>query len=329
MKKALLVSIIAAEFLAIAAISLKIAAVLRGKKGAPVVINISKEMVLGTDSGSLRFFFEPAPLSTVTSELKPPWLPYDYTEHINADALNENRDYTPEKPPGIYRIMTLGDSFTYGLFVDTRDNWTELLESRLNAECGKGKFEVINLGVSGYDTEYSEHRFSVRGEKYHPDLVIWLFQNNDFTELSEFMLEKEKFYISDMKRTGEWDRLVKEGIPYPPAVNMTRDMEAFTKDVGKQRLAATQQGFIMQFLNEFRGTSLFSTFEDTDPSYKQILRAFSGPHVSFLELPDLKRINGATFMPNDYHPSKEGHRIIADAMFRFLTEKSGTIPCAR
>lgn len=327
MKKLLLAALVCMQLAVIAGLSIRIYGIVRNKSAKPIVIPISREMVLGTQSGELKYFFEPAPLSTITSELKPPWITYDYTERINADSLNETRDYATEKPPGVFRIVTLGDSFTYGLFVNTEDNWTELLESRLNSECAKGKFEVINLGVSGYDTEYSMHRFSIRGEKYHPDLVIWLFQNNDFEELSEFMLEKEKFYITDMKKTGEWDRMVQEGIPYPPAVKMTRDMEAFTKTIGKERLLESQQRFLVQFLNEFRGKTLFTTFSDTKPEYKEILKSF-GPSVTFLEVPDLKKIDGATFMPNDYHPSKNGHAIIASEIFRRLTQDNA-VPCGK
>lgn len=322
MKKAVLRILVLSEIILSVWLGISIAGLLKTKR-TPIVIPLDTRAILGTQSGTLKFFFEPSPLTTVSSELPVPWITYEYKTHINADSLNEIRDYAVEKPAGVQRIITLGDSFTYGLFVNTEDNWTERLERQLNADCGHA-FEVINLGVSGYDTQYSAERFRKRGEKYHPDMVIWLFQNNDFEELSEFMMEKEKFYIADMKKTGEWDKLVKQGIPYPPGVKMTEDMNKITKTMGKTALLEMQKGFIRQLIGIFPKTLVLATFADTKDEYRTILKNFSGEYktIRYVEIPDLKKIDGATFMPNDYHPSVLGHQIIGDAFFRAITENA-------
>jgi hypothetical protein len=57
---------------------------------------------------------------------------------FNQDGLNERYDYNTTKPDGIFRIITLGDSFTFGHFVDTKDNWTERLEDLLNEDNSSG-----------------------------------------------------------------------------------------------------------------------------------------------------------------------------------------------
>jgi lysophospholipase L1-like esterase len=105
---------------------------------------------------------------------------------INKDTLNERYDYSVKKQPGVFRIMTIGDSFTYGLYTNTDRNWTELLEDKLNADlrCQKSrKVEVINLAVNGYDITYTVERFLKRGIKYNPDLVIWPIRS--FKKLNE------------------------------------------------------------------------------------------------------------------------------------------------
>ena len=74
--------------------------------------------------------------------------------------------------------MTLGDSFTFGVYVNTEDNWTELLEDKLNSIkniCpNTDHFEVINLGVGGYDIEYAAKRYINRGKVYNPNIILLL-----------------------------------------------------------------------------------------------------------------------------------------------------------
>ena len=63
---------------------------------------------------------------------------------MNMTYIKKNKD--------TFRIITLGDSFTFGMYINTKDNWTELLEDKLNSDMGCkniSMFEVINLGVGG------------------------------------------------------------------------------------------------------------------------------------------------------------------------------------
>lgn len=154
--------------------------------GAVTVVPVQKEYLIYSPSAELRYFFEPAP--NIQQEVQLDWLPYKAVYSINADTLNDRHNYTVEKPFNVFRIITLGDSYTFGQYVSTDDNWTELLEDMLNARCRFNdiqKIEVINLGVYGYDVQYIAHRYKIRGVKYRPDLIIWLESGSGFTRLSE------------------------------------------------------------------------------------------------------------------------------------------------
>ncbi|MDH4184554.1 MAG: SGNH/GDSL hydrolase family protein, partial [Nitrospinota bacterium] len=86
-----------------------------------------------------------------------------------------------EKEPGVYRIIVLGDSTTAGAGIgDTDALFTRLLESRLNQALAPARFEVLNMGVSGYQSIQEAELLRVRGMKYQPDMVIMLFCHNDF-----------------------------------------------------------------------------------------------------------------------------------------------------
>src|SRR5687767_10218479 len=69
-----------------------------------------------------------------------------------------------DKPPGTYRILGLGDSFTMGYGVRNEDVFLHRLQAGLNAAPpGSSRYEVLNAGVGGYNTRdevvYLERRW--------------------------------------------------------------------------------------------------------------------------------------------------------------------------
>jgi lysophospholipase L1-like esterase len=77
-----------------------------------------------------------------------------------------DRAYAIPKPPGKKRILLLGDSITYGEFVDGEQTFAKLLERRL------GDVEVINAGVPAYSAYNEVEYYLARGRDFAPDLVI-------------------------------------------------------------------------------------------------------------------------------------------------------------
>lgn len=134
---------------------------------------IEKKNLIYKKAGLLKYFYEPEPNISITDS--PYWLEAQATYTINNDSLNERFNYSVKKPKNVLRVVTLGNSYTYGLYSSTPDNWTELLENMLNtyAICGGNiKLEVINLGLPGYDLQYMYERYLQRGLKYNPDILI-------------------------------------------------------------------------------------------------------------------------------------------------------------
>lgn len=82
------------------------------------------------------------------------------------------------KRPGMFRIVCLGDSSTFGMNVDGANNYPRLLAERLEAAY-PGRFEVINLGVAGYTGRQGLELLRRVGLAYDPDLVTFGFGTND------------------------------------------------------------------------------------------------------------------------------------------------------
>jgi len=96
----------------------------------------------------------------------------------NAQGFREPRAPGP-KPPGVTRLVVVGDSFTQGYGVEEDEAYPRVLERLLDAREPQRRHEVINLGVPGGCTlEYVSNLAEV-GLAYEPDLVLVGLMAND------------------------------------------------------------------------------------------------------------------------------------------------------
>lgn len=104
-------------------------------------------------------------------------LGYFHSRKASLAGLTDNR---------VFNILCIGDSFTYGWGVDTRDSYPRQLEERLNNSDLGVIFKVFNLGVPGSNS--SQHLMYLEDilERYKkPDLVILLTGTNDSWNLAD------------------------------------------------------------------------------------------------------------------------------------------------
>ncbi len=104
---------------------------------------------------------------------------------INAYGIRD-RDYALQAPAGTQRIVVLGDSVGFGLCsvmegaLPLEAVFSEVLERELAARGQRA--EVINLSVSGYNTEQETAFFEEKGLPLEPDLVLVAYVLNDHTD---------------------------------------------------------------------------------------------------------------------------------------------------
>lgn len=85
---------------------------------------------------------------------------------------------TPAKQPNEYRVLILGDSFVFGLGVESNQTFAALLE-RLLAGSTSRPVKVINAGVNSFGTLQELEFLKTRGLSMTPDLVILSYYEND------------------------------------------------------------------------------------------------------------------------------------------------------
>lgn len=322
-KKIVLVSLLLIEFLVSISIgNYFFANHLQNRRilGIKTITTLKKENIIASESANLKYFYSLVP--NTTESAAPDWLGYTATYTYNNDALNERRNYDVNKPVNVFRIITLGDSFTFGQFVDTKDNWTEKLEDMLNQpsskKCGYSHFEVINLGMPGYDVPYIIHRYETVGKKYDPDLIIWFEGSSGYLRNNELLFPIIK---SCEKRRDEGQFSASEEVAAKKSyyycwemaekkIYSTNDHQQITnvlKDKLDSFLATINHGKI-EFIT-------FSGMSDDNVNNWHIWQKNQSDVDFFDDVPNISALNQK--LP-DGHPSKVGHETIAKAIFENL-----------
>lgn len=270
----------------------------------------------------LMYYLEP--LSNLTETDKTPWVNGKATYTYNFDTMNDRFNYLLKKPPATYRIIALGDSFTFGVHVNTADSWPEKLEDLLNAHppCTRySRYEVLNLGVNGFDIQNEVERFRLRGQKYNPDLVIWLLIENDFTEVRELMEGRviELYNAQDASKSPD------QVNPWNGPIDQAT--KEFHEKYSDDQIYRMQDGFFSTFNQLYPGRLLLTTFPYLKDRYKSHMQAWV--HLR----PDTYYFDGLTNAaadPNlslkDWHPNATGHARIAEDFYENLVNNN-MIPC--
>ena len=82
------------------------------------------------------------------------------------------------KPPGVRRVLSLGDSFAWGASVEFEDAYPQRLERALTRRRGE-TWEVVNLAMPGMATVDHAAQLEKEGEAYGPDVVLVGYVLND------------------------------------------------------------------------------------------------------------------------------------------------------
>lgn len=90
-----------------------------------------------------------------------------------------DRQYPLKKEKGVYRIIVVGDSVSFGWGVESEQTFPKYLESMLNKD-GRQKYEVINFSVPGYNTVQEVATLRNKCLAYNPDLIIFSVCGNDY-----------------------------------------------------------------------------------------------------------------------------------------------------
>ena len=112
---------------------------------------------------------------------------------INSAGMRD-MERAKAKPPDVYRIAVLGDSFAEALQVPLEQTFWHQLEGRLAAcpELSGRRVEVLNFGVSSYGTGQELIALRSRVWDYDPDLIVLTFTPSNDVRNNSRALERDE-----------------------------------------------------------------------------------------------------------------------------------------
>jgi lysophospholipase L1-like esterase len=244
---------------------------------------------------------------------------------INADGFRD-REYAG-KPPGVRRIVFLGDSLTFGWGVRKESTFEHLLEEKLNA--GR-PVEIVNFGTGNYNTMQEVALFLDRGADFEPDQVDLFYFINDAETASgpsSFgFLAHSRFLTFVWSRLRPWLRSSSRrnyrdyyASLYRPG---SEGWRAAREALGRLRDRCRRDGIVLQVV-------LLPELHQLDPY------PFRSEHArirAFLEEEGIACLDATPALdpsvrPREYwvaaddaHPNARAHRRIADYVFPFVSE---------
>ncbi|MBN1270312.1 MAG: hypothetical protein JXB04_12045 [Kiritimatiellae bacterium] len=112
---------------------------------------------------------------TFQQEVRPYSTNITWTVSINSMGMR-GPEYDLERP-GVFKVLLLGDSFTFGYGTDQANTFSARLEDLLN-ETGVEAY-VLNTGVTGWGTVQELLYARDHLEEFDPDVIVLTFCEND------------------------------------------------------------------------------------------------------------------------------------------------------
>lgn len=121
--------------------------------------------------------FKPAPGSRLTGRSPTDEFDFDYAH--NSLGFRDT-EHALAKPAGSFRIVAIGDSFTYGAAAPFAQTYLAQLETMLNGRgASRPSVEIVKLGIVRYFPEPERLVLELYGLQYSPDLILVGVTPND------------------------------------------------------------------------------------------------------------------------------------------------------
>jgi lysophospholipase L1-like esterase len=195
-----------------------------------------------------------------------------YGVPVSINSLGMRGPEVPDKAPGEFRILVMGDSVPFGIGVRYEDALPQQLERVLGERHPGRRFRALNMGVPSYNTEQELIQLRTLGIALAPDAVILFFASNDIEPKMWVLERRSRWYANLAQRS------------YAASLLFVLAREL------RQRLAAAGPGAAHAAIPGLGGTGIaLEEFRADSPRWLAVER-------SLAQMNDLARARGIPFV---------------------------------
>jgi lysophospholipase L1-like esterase len=263
------------------------------------------------------------------------------TEWYLPEGTQDQRNmvFAKAKPEGTFRIVVIGDSFTFAGKVHFDDNFAKRLERMLELNSSHPNTEVLNWGIPGYSTQQEALLVRKAIQDYKADLVVLEITLND-PEVEPYHVSHANLYTWQ-KHLQRW-----------PLFTHWHSLQYFAQRILN---SIRTHNYLEYHQSLFEKANTWSSFSNALEKIRRTGRDASIPVVAMvfpmlshpfdehypfreahakidaklaeLEMPVLDLLSAFQGIPperlqakpgEDAHPNEIAHRIAADSLYAFL-----------
>jgi hypothetical protein len=277
---------------------------------------------------TLGAMLRPSPNPSIVYELKPGLDVRFQGSRVTTNAHGWREGEIAPRKNG-RRILGLGDSVMFGWGVEEQERYMDVLERRLDEERPQQGWETVVTAVPGYNLVMEVELLEQRGLALDPDLIVYGYFDNDhhlpnFVQDPPRVLSTDSFLaryagiLAGRSRAVFTSRLdgrqlfrIRDASQVPEPYRHLVGPEPFRKAL--ERLAE---------LSRETDTPVV-IFDFTLPGLPRELRPEELVYVGASDAGSVEELRS-----NQQHPTPQGHRALADALYRALTERGLLDPVA-
>jgi len=247
---------------------------------------------------------------------------------INSRGMRD-REYALPKPKDAFRIVVLGSSITLGWGVPVEDTYLKLIEKQLEGKAGNKKVEIINTSVGNYNTVREVEAFFEKYTDLSPDMIIISFFINDpqlidvkdnfilkHSQLAVLLWSKYQQITRTMKLKTDYlhyyKNLYKNDNPgWPKCLAELERLREYCKNKNIPVL--------MTITPEIHNLKDYP-FKEIHEIMKKQAAELNFKFLDFYAVLNNVEAKDIWAMRGDPHPNKEGHKIMAEYLYKYLMD---------
>lgn len=289
--------------------------------------------------------YKPQPFSKLSGKSAE----FDF-EYVHNSLGFRDVEHLHKKPEGTFRILGLGDSFTYGVGAAFEETYLYKLEEMLNNREGEHPtVEIIKAGIPRFFPESERLLLEHYGLDFKPDLILIGFLPNDIIDTSLGIDAVRVSGSGYLIRTGEFGEIASwlyihsyvfrivfhQYILLTQGTTNTSNQSSKIDQLKAEEKIAAEYTRMIELANQIGARIVLihipqqGPWDDNAHGVASKLADWSSSHdITFIDvLPAMEKTskNQALYWKQDGHCNAAGYKVIAETIFSHLV-KNNLVP---